>query len=80
MVIYDAYLTGDVYGYAIVDPDGQPISTSCWGFYGYSEIAENGHVVNEAKQIINVLVKDAKRLALPENRHDQLALGIPSVP
>ena len=31
---YDQYLTGDVYGYTITDPQGDIID-SCWGFYGF---------------------------------------------
>lgn len=33
---YDAYMTGDVYGYVILDPYGNNID-SCWGFYGWDE-------------------------------------------
>jgi len=76
---YDSYLTGEVYGYTIIAPDGEPTEHSCWGFYGDS-VKENGYAVNEARLIIDSLVDDAKRLALPENRHDQMSLGIPGVP
>lgn len=31
---YDQYLTGNVYGYVIEDPDGEHVD-SCCGFYGY---------------------------------------------
>ena len=37
---YDQFLTGDVYGYEIVDTDGN-LEDSCWGFFGKeSAIAE----------------------------------------
>ena len=37
---YDAYLTGDTWGYTIEDDDGNTVE-SCWGFYGeqYAEEA-----------------------------------------
>jgi hypothetical protein len=56
VAIYDAYLTGDVYGYVIVGPDEKPTEHSCWGIYGDSEIKEDGCVVNEARYIINNLM------------------------
>ena len=43
--VYDQYLTGDVYGYQVVETheeDGSEVETdSCWGFYG-SDPATNG--------------------------------------
>ena len=35
--IFDAYLTGKVYGYRLLDKDGEELE-SCWGFYGDDEI------------------------------------------
>lgn len=32
--VYDDYLSGAVYGYQVIDADGEEIH-SCWGFYGY---------------------------------------------
>jgi len=37
---YHQYLTGDVYGYRMLDPDGEEVD-SCWGFYGL-DVSENG--------------------------------------
>ena len=38
---YDMYLTGQVYGYVITDPDGDPIDDdSCWGFLGIRSVKE----------------------------------------
>ena len=31
---YDQYLTGDIYGYVVTDPNGDEVD-SCWGFFGY---------------------------------------------
>lgn len=35
--IFDAYLTGEVYGYRLLDKDDEELE-SCWGFYGDDEI------------------------------------------
>lgn len=35
---YDQYLTGDIYGYMVINPDGEDID-SCWGFYGHDHKA-----------------------------------------
>jgi len=35
---YNAYLTGDVYGYVVETPDGEYVS-SCWGYYGDDEVS-----------------------------------------
>lgn len=47
---YDQYIRGDVYGFEIVDKDGN-VEDSCYGFYG-SNIEENGildYVADEFK-------------------------------
>lgn len=41
VVEYDQYLTGDVYGYRILDDNGDSLD-SCWGFYGYDNCKEQG--------------------------------------
>lgn len=49
---YDAYVSGDVYGFHIVDQEGE-VEDSCWGFYG-NDFANNGlfdHVASELKNI-----------------------------
>ena len=38
----DEYLTGQVYGYRIHDPEGQERAT-CWGFYGLEHCKEEAH-------------------------------------
>lgn len=37
---YDQYLTGDVYGFNVLDTEGNHVD-SCWGFYGHNP-KENG--------------------------------------
>lgn len=48
--IYDDYLRGDVYGYRILDENGDEID-SLWGFYGYDH--EKSGLLNEAKSCID---------------------------
>lgn len=80
---YDDYLTGAVYAIDIINPDGETVD-SCSGYFGGDSVAENGYAVNESKLLIdNIEVKwnEAKRVAaLPENRPDQLSLGLQGVP
>lgn len=51
---YDDYLTGNVYGYQIENPDGDE-TDSCWGYFGDPE--EKGGCIDEAKSAIDYLVK-----------------------
>ena len=59
---YDQYLTGDVYGFSLVEKTAcdscqettEEILDSCWGFYG-SDLTENGildHLQDDDKQIV----------------------------
>jgi hypothetical protein len=36
---YDDYLTGNVYGYKVIDEQGNE-EDSCWGYYGEDSIKE----------------------------------------
>lgn len=47
---YDNYLRGDVYGYRILDENGDEID-SLWGFYGYDH--EKSGLLDEAKSYID---------------------------
>lgn len=47
---YDDYLRGDVYGYVILDENGEEID-SCWGYYGYDH--EKSGLLEEAKSYID---------------------------
>lgn len=50
---YDQYLTGNVYGYTIVDPYGEE-KDSCWGFFGnYNEF-----LITDCKQMIDYYVSE----------------------
>ena len=50
---YDQYLTGNVYGYTIVDPYGEE-KYSCWGFFGnYNEF-----LITDCKQMIDYYVSE----------------------
>ena len=51
---YDDYLTNNVYGYKLFDPEGDELDGSCWGFYG--DISENG-LLEEAKSSIDYELK-----------------------
>lgn len=46
---YDDYLRGNVYGYRILDENGDEID-SCWGYYGYDH--EKSGLLNDAKSTI----------------------------
>ena len=48
--IYDQYLTGEVYGYAIKDPTGEELH-SCWGYFGYDH--EKSGLMEAAKNEID---------------------------
>lgn len=42
---YDQYLTGEIYGYIVEDPEEYVDEDSCWGFYGYD------YCLEEAKSV-----------------------------
>jgi len=48
---YNQYLSGDVYGYKVIDKDGEELD-SCWGYYGMEDVIE------EAKSVVDYNVKD----------------------
>lgn len=45
---YDEYLRGEIYGYEVLDADGEHLD-SCWGFYGYEVKEEDWYVLQEAR-------------------------------
>lgn len=51
---YDLYLTGQVYGFVIYDPDGDDTNESCWGFLGEK------YVIEEAKSVVDAEIKYRK--------------------
>lgn len=46
---YNQYITGDVYGFTITDPDGEEVD-SCWGFYG-DDFRNNGMTDHIPKEL-----------------------------
>lgn len=51
---YDMYLRGDVYGYEVVNSEGEFVD-SCWGFYGYYE---KSGLLEAARDIIDGLEQE----------------------
>jgi hypothetical protein len=54
---YDQYLTGNVYGYTIVDPYGEE-KDSCWGFFGNYNEKFNEFLITDCKQMIDYYVSE----------------------
>lgn len=51
--VYDQYLTGDIWGFRVLDSDGEEVD-SCWGFFGRDPL-KNGiaeHMSDEAKALL----------------------------
>ena len=57
---FDHYLTGEVYGYIIKDPEGNEIEDgSCWGFYGpYYEEKYKEWIMSECRAVIDYNIKE----------------------
>lgn len=47
---FDQFLRGDVYGFKVIDPDGEDVD-SCWGFYG-SDPKINGMLEHVGKDLL----------------------------
>lgn len=56
---YDAYLTGDVFGYKVCKDDAE--LDSCWGFYGEED---RQYAIDEAKGVIDWYVLNALKKRL----------------
>jgi hypothetical protein len=54
---YDDYLTGSVYGYKILDLEGEELEDSTWGYYGDEARKE---MVDECKGIIDRCISKTK--------------------
>lgn len=54
---YDQYLTGNVYGYTIVDPYGEE-KDSCWGFFGNYNEKFIEFLITDCKQMIDYYVSE----------------------
>jgi hypothetical protein len=60
---YDKYLSGDVWGYVVEDPEGYIGEESCWGYFGFSEVEEEAkHIVDWMEKERNKLMQDAFEL------------------
>ena len=46
---FSMYLSGDVWGYVITDPDGEELE-ACWGFYGLDDCKEQALIAAESYQ------------------------------
>lgn len=53
---WNMYLTGNVYGFIVFDPQGEEIG-SCWGFYGEPKDSD---IINTAKGEINCDLKEPR--------------------
>jgi len=50
---YNQYLRGDIYGYNVIDEDGNE-TDSCWGYYGTED------AITEAKSIVDYKTNEVK--------------------
>jgi len=55
--VFGQYLNGEVYGYTVVDSDGEELD-SCWGYYGD---VETSGLMDEAKSIIDHRIDERKK-------------------
>lgn len=64
VAVFDAYLTGQVFGYEVVDADGEHLD-SCWGFYDTDDDKYGGALeeMRNAAQYHAKEVAEAKRTA-----------------
>jgi hypothetical protein len=59
---YDQYLTGDVYGFIVEDPEGYVDDDSCWGFYGHDYCLEEARSAADwMQEAIDQEKEDLKR-------------------
>jgi len=78
--VYDNFLSGEVYGYVIKDPDGNDVDDgSCWNWYGDDVKGEDSYAVKEAKSSIDHEIKRRENAAKPENNPAQMKLGMEGV-
>jgi len=77
---YDQYLTGDVWGYVVEDPEGND-EDSCWGFYGFDYCLEEAkaiakHMYKERLKTICVGMIEAGRNSLRELHINKLVNAV----
>jgi hypothetical protein len=61
--VYDDYVTGNVYGYRVLDEDGEKID-SCHGYFGYDH--EKSGLLDDAKSHINYDIKEKNKVSTPK--------------
>jgi hypothetical protein len=59
---YDNYLTGDVYGYKVVEDESGDVIDSCWGYFGDSKYALSEGVAHAKSNIRHDIKEHLKRL------------------
>ena len=67
---YDQYLTGQVYGFKIIDPSGSDVD-SCWGYYG-----EKKDCISEAESSIDSMVEHDRKTKQEETKQS-IKAGVP---
>lgn len=63
---YDHYLTGEVYGYEVLDDDGEHLD-SCWGYYSEEEAEAEAKNMLEYHQDLKQKQKQSKVKAMIKN-------------
>jgi len=56
--LYNNYLSGSVYGYQVIDKNGENID-SCWGFYGYDH--KKSGLLEYAENAIDYQIKENRK-------------------
>lgn len=62
---YDDFITGAVYGYVVLDPDGEE-ADGCWGYYGYDH--EESGLMEAAKNAVDCEIRHRRRIRLGKLR------------
>lgn len=57
VLTYNDYLSGNVFGYVIKDADDNTVD-SCWGFYPNHDETGYGYMVEQAKEVIDSVIKN----------------------
>jgi hypothetical protein len=74
--VYSQYLNGDVYGYTVLNEEGEEIEAvdgSSWGYFGCDH--EKSGLIGEAKSVINWEIKRIKEDAKKNNLQIEMELA-----
>jgi len=66
---FDQYISGDVYGYMVNDPEGKSVD-SCWGYYGYDD------TLKEAQSVVDYDIEEKHKKHL-EQAKKYIKSGVP---